>query len=848
MSDDKDNTVEFDYSGPIAWMAKNSVASNVLMLVLIVGGLVTMMSNIKQEVFPEVDLDMVVIETAYPGASPTEVEQGVILAIEEAVRGVDGVKEVRAQATEGVGFVFVDLLIGTDKESALNDMKSAVDRVTSFPENIERPLLRFGSNRQQVMSVVFYGDFEERTIRQVAENARSKLLEDDRVTDIQLSGIRPLEISIEVPQAELRKHGLTLDQVANRIRATSVDMPGGGVKTSAGEVLLRTAERRDTGTEFGSIVLLSRPDGSQVRVSDIANVKDGFSEIEQHSTFNGKRAAMVNVFRVGDETPLTVADAVHTYVEEKRKTLPPGMEIAVWGDMSEMYQQRIDLLMRNARIGLLLVLLTLGLFLAGKLSFWVTLGIPISFAGSLLFFPTADISINMITLFAFIVTLGMVVDDAIVVGEAIHHRRQNGKDRLQSAILGAREVATPVIFSILTTCVAFSPMLFVPGVMGKFFRVVPIVVITVLLISLVESLLILPSHLSHKMPLWVRVVISPYLWIMSKVAKFKMPERLERFIYQTYSPLLYKALRARYLTAAIAIAMFVLTLGWVVGRIPITFLPKIEGDVISVQLRMPVGTPAAETQRITDHIKQVANDLVSEGNKTADKNISRGLYEAFGVATSLEANVEMSRLSGGHMSTVMQYLVEADQRPYTTTKFVELWREGIGEIPGLDSLTFHYEVGVQPGEPINVQLIHKDVDTLEASARRLAEDIAAYSGLKDFDSGVSIGKEQLDFTLRSEAKSAGSPNPIWQDRSAARSTARKLPDNNATRRTACVCSSAHRGAAFTLQRRRTRDSYPGRWRDEALRRSRRKAWPCLYFDQTHRRKTDHCGNRGHRNA
>ena len=698
---------------------------------------------------------MVVIQTAYPGASPSEVEQGVVLVIEEAVRGVDGVKEVRAEALEGMGFVYVDLLIGTDKEQALNDMKSAIDRITSFPADTERPILRFGSNKQQVLSVVFYGDVEEATLRQVVEDARRKLLEDARITDINLSGIRPLEVSIEVPQAELRKHGLTLDQVADRVRAASVDVPGGGIKTSAGEVLLRTAERRDHGTEFADIVLLSRPDGSQVRVADIANVKDGFNESEQHSTFNGKRAAMVNVFRVGAETPLTVAAAVHSYVDEKRKTLPPGLEIATWGDMSEMYQQRIDLLMRNARIGLLLVLLTLGLFLSGRLSFWVTLGIPISFAGSLLFFPTADISINMITLFAFIVTLGMVVDDAIVVGEAIHHRREDGADRLQSAILGAREVATPVIFSILTTCVAFSPMLFVPGVMGKFFRVVPIVVITVLLISLVESLLILPAHLSHAMSWPVRILISPYLWVMSKVEKLGMPERLERFIYHTYSPLLHKALRNRYLTAAIAVALFIFTIGLVVGRIPITFMPKIEGDVISVQLKMPIGTPAAETQRITNHIKSVAETLVNEANEKTENNISRGLYEAFGVATSLEANVDMTRQSGGHMATVMQYLVEADERPLTTTKFVERWREGIGEIPGVDSLTFHYEVGVQPGEPINIQLIHQDVDTLQAAAQRLTKDIATYSGLKDFDSGVSIGKEQIDFSLRAEAKARG---------------------------------------------------------------------------------------------
>ncbi len=489
--------------GPLAWMAKNAVASNVLMLVLIVGGLVTLASGIKQEVFPEVEMDIVSIQVSYPGASPAEVEQAVVLAIEEAVRSTDGIKKVSSTAMEGQAVTNVELLLGTDKDRALNDVKSAIDRITSFPQDVERPTVSLLSNRQQVISLVLYGDVDEATLRAVAENSRRELLRDERVTYVELSGIRPLEISIEVPQAQLRKHGLTLDEIATRVRAASVELPGGGVKTDAGEVLLRTTERRDRGEEFGDIILLSQPDGSQVRVRDIATVRDGFQENDKEATYNGKRAAMINVFRVGNETPLTVAAAGKEYVQRLQETLPEGLYAAPWFDTSEMYEQRISLLMNNARIGLLLVLLTLGLFLEGRLAFWVTLGIPISFAGSLLLFPVADISLNMISLFAFIITLGMVVDDAIVVGEAVHKLRTDGKGRLEAAIEGAKEVAQPVIFAILTSCVAFAPMLMVPGPMGKFFRVVPIVVISVLMISLVESLLILPAHLSHPMPVVV---------------------------------------------------------------------------------------------------------------------------------------------------------------------------------------------------------------------------------------------------------------------------------------------------------------------------------------------------------
>ncbi len=742
--------------GPIAWMAKNAVASNVLMLVLIVGGLVTLASGIRQEVFPEVEMDIVSIEISYPGASPAEVEQAVILAVEEAIRGIDGVKKVTSTAMEGVGMISVELLLGTDKDRALNDAKSAIDRITSFPQDVERPTVSLISNRQQVISLVLYGDVDEATLRAVAENSRRELLRDERVTYVELTGIRPLEISIEVPQAQLRKYGLTLDEIAARIRAASVELPGGGVKTDAGEVLLRTTERRDRGDEFGDIILLSQPDGSQVRVRDVATVRDGFQENDKEATYNGKRAAMINIFRVGNETPLTVAAAGKEYVQKLKETLPQGLSAAPWFDTSEMYEQRISLLMNNARIGLLLVLLTLGLFLEARLAFWVTLGIPISFAGSLLFFPVTDISINMISLFAFIITLGMVVDDAIVVGESIHKHRSDGKERLEAAIIGAKEVAQPVIFAILTSCVAFAPMLVVPGPMGKFFRVVPIVVIAVLMISLVESLLILPAHLSHPMPWGVRVLLSPYLFVMRFVAKLEMPHRLQRFVQQVYVPLLKKALEWRYFTITLGIATLLFTLGYVAGRIPFTFLPKVEGDMITAHLKMPVGTPVAETERIADRIGATAQAIIDrEDAESESSTMSRGLYEEVGAMSLIEASIDVLGREGSHLATVMVYLTDAGSRELTTQQFVQRWRDDIGEIPGAESLVFSYEVGVEPGSPIDIQLIHDDVPTLEAAAERLASEIGSYAGLRDIDSGVTRGKEQLDFRLTDAAIAQG---------------------------------------------------------------------------------------------
>ncbi len=736
--------------GPLAWMAKNRIASNVLMLILVVGGVVALGTSIKQEVFPEVELEQVVVAVPYPGASPEEVEKGIVLAVEEAVQGVDGAKDVRSVASEGSAIVTMQLLLGTDRRQALSDVKSAVDRISSFPADAERPSVKLLSTRRQVISLVLYGDVEEGTLHTVANRARRDLLRDKRITSVELSGVRPPEIGIEVPQANLRKHGLTLFGIAQRIRAASVELPGGSVQTEAGEVLLRTAERRDAGHEFANIVVLSRPDGSQVRVRDIARVKDGFRVNHQKATFDGKPAVMIHVFRVGDQTPLEVAAAVKEQVADLKQQLPEGLRVATWFDRSEMYETRIDLLLDNAVLGLLLVLLTLGLFLQARLAFWVTLGIPVSFAGSLLLFPAADISINMLSLFGFILALGMVVDDAIVVGEAIYKQRADGKPRLRAAIDGAREVAKPVVFSVLTTCVAFMPMLFVPGVAGRFFRVVPVVVVAVLLMSLVESLFVLPAHLSHTMPWWLRIILLPYLWLMERLAKLDMPGRLERHVRRFYAPFLAKVLQWRYFTVSAGLALFILTAGFAIGRVPITFIPKVEGDLVTVQLRMPSGTPAWETERAANQIATAAG-LIIEVERPNSKNmrgVSRGLFTQVGAKVSVgaDSNGPASK-EGTHLATVMAYLVDADDRDIRTDEFVRRWRMAVGEIAGIESMVFSHGDGIRAGRPIHVELLHEDVETLEGAARRLAHDIGAYSGLGDIESGVTRGKEQIDFQL-----------------------------------------------------------------------------------------------------
>ncbi len=780
--------------GPLAWMTKNAVASNLLMLVLIIGGLFTLPS-IKQEVFPEFELDLVLISVPYPGASPAEVEQGVILALEEIVRSVDGVKEVRGTAGEGVGTVVIELILGTNSDRALADVKSAVDRVTSFPKDVERPIVSLAQSRRQVVSIMVHGDATEKALRDLAEGVRDDLLANPDVTLVELAGVRPPEVSIEVPREQLRRYGLTLEQVAQRVGGASVELPGGGVKTPSGEVLLRTAERRDSGEEFSEITLLSRADGSTVKVGDIAQVKDGFRETDQEAFFNGQRAAMVNVFRVGDQTPLEISAIVNRYVQENGSSQPPGVKLSIWSDSSEVYADRVDLLRRNANIGLILVMIVLGLFLELRLALWVTLGIPISFIGALLFLPAWDASINMISLFAFIVCLGIVVDDAIVVGEAIYTKQREGLSKMHAAVAGVREVAVPVTFAVITTIVAFSPMLFVPGPAGKFFRLIPIVVIAVLFISLVESLLVLPAHLAHSgsavlvptgamaVGLMVGLPQGPkyaigygvaslligavvllalgrfsqgriYAWIERTQQRFS--RFVEWIIQRYYVPSIDMALSRRYLTWAIASGVFLAVMGLVAGgRVNFTFMPKVDSDVIVGQLEMPYGTSAKETREVSERMVETAQSLLTEMGES--KNVVRGIFSQVGDSGSMRGGpmAAVKGAGGSHLAEVAVYLVPLKDRPFSSTEFMRRWRDSVGEIAGVRTMKFAGSTGPSAGAAVDIALSHKDIRVLEMAAQQLANKLAVYNGVYDIDNGFAAGKDQLDLKLKPSARALG---------------------------------------------------------------------------------------------
>ncbi len=737
----------------IRWMARNHVAANILMFVLIVGGLIKGFS-IKQEVFPEVDLDRVQVSVAYPGAGPEEVEEGILRQIEENVTGIDGIKEITSSASEGIGIVIAEVESGEDVDLVLQDIKSEVDRIVTFPEDAEKPVIAKLVNRAEVISVVVYGDVSDRVLREQAEEIREELLALEGITQVDLGGVRPYEISVEIPEENLRRYGLTLEEVARRIRRASLDLPGGTIKTEGGEILLRTKERRYFGPEYADITVVTNPDGAQVKLADIARVRDDFEETDVFARFDGVPAAMVKVFRVGDQKPIEISKRVKEYVKGKSSRIPTAVNIAVWFDTSEIYQSRINLLLKNACLGLTLVLIILGLFLEIRLAMWVMLGIPISFFGAMLLMPTLDVSINMLSLFAFILALGILVDDAIVVGENVFEQRQRGKPYVEAATDGAIEVGIPVIYAVLTTVAAFLPLVFVTGVMGKFIKVIPLVVISLLVMSLIESLFVLPAHLSGGRP--NNRVGGGFFGVLERI-RLGFGKFLDRFIAERYRPFLERCLRYRYTTLAAGIAVLFLALGVVRGGIlKFTFMPEVEGDMVIASIKMPPGTPAGETGKVAQFVVEEGKKVVGEFDRAKGKgnSIMRNIFSLVGTTLVRAGPGGGQTGSASNVSEIAMLLAESKDRGVPAVDVANRWREAVGDLPGVDSISFTSSL-FEVGSDIDIRAAHADFAVLDSVAGRIKRSLAGYPGVANIDDSLSQGKRELKIQLRPEARTLG---------------------------------------------------------------------------------------------
>ena len=727
-------------NGAIAWMARNAVAANLLMLLLIFGG-IFMLFKIEQEYLPEIEPDLATITVALPGATPEEVEQSIVLAIEEELRSVQGIATIAATASEGSAQITAE--VGTDRSRELvyNDIQQALDRVTSLPDDAEDPVATLQPRRRSVIEIHIFGDTTERSLRMAAEQVRTKLLQQDEISQVDLVNVRERQIHIEISQTALLAHGLTLSDVAATIRRTALDRAGGTLETVGGDLLLRMADRRDEAFDFGNIPLIADVRGPLVRLRDIAVVRDGFDDSNKRASFDGKSAIEINVFRVGEETPISVADTTRRVLPEAMAALPDGIDAVILNDRSKYYRDRMELLTRNGAIGLCLVLLILSLFLELRLAFWVALGIPTAFMGTLLLLPWTGVSINLVSMFAFILALGIVVDDAIVAGENIHEYRQRGMAFLEAAIQGARDIAVPLSFSIMTNIAAFIPLALVPGWMGKFWIVIPIIVALAFLMSWIEALFILPAHLAGEgkgaLSRISSAVFGPlYRGIIAPTQQF-FSSGLAWFIANVYGPALRVAMNWRYTTVALMILILAVTVAWPLsGRMGWGLFPPVPRDYSKAVVTMPVGTPLATTIAAQRHVVDAANAVIAENG---GDELGIGVYaEIDGTKVDLRA-----------------YLQDPDIRPIGTREFTSLWREAVGKVPGARSIRFESSWGGPGGSSLEIRLSHSDTAVLEQAAARLATLLNDFDHVRDPDDGFSPGKIELAYSLTEEGRSLG---------------------------------------------------------------------------------------------
>lgn len=743
----------------LRWFTRNHVAGNFLMLLVLVAGFATWF-KLKKEIFPDIAIDAISVSIPYPNATPEEAERGVVVPVEEAIADLQGIKKVRGTGAQNVGSVLVEVETGYNVRNVMSDVKSRVDAIDSFPEEAETPVLEEVLLKNPVMSVTLTADTDEATLRKLAEKVRDDLLNyekpkssdiggffasifrgESKISQVEIAGTRPYEISIEVSEQSLRELGLRLSDIAQAVRSSTVDLPGGSVRTERGEVILRALGKRYEASSLAGIPVTTAADGSTILLGDIANLVDGFEDIDISSRFDGEDAVVINVYRVGNEDTLALAEMVRSYVAESRDLLPEGVELSIWNDQSVYLLGRLNLLKRNAITGLLLVLAVLTLFLRPSLAFLVALGIPVSFAGGIWLMPYLGISINMISLFAFILVLGIVVDDAIVTGENVYSRIQKGEHPSIAAWKGTGEVGTVVVFGVLTTMVAFTPMLGLSGVSGKIWPNIPLVVIPTLAFSLLQSKFVLPAHLALLTPTDRSKKVNILFRIQRRIA-----DGLEVFVEKFYQPALNFCLHWRYVTATVFMAVLFLTLGTVAtGFIQFKFFPDVEGDILSAKVEMVQGVPFEETEKVVERIEAAALALSKKYSKQGGGNVVKHVLSSAGTQP-FQTGISgmLGPPTATHIGEVTLELAPAAERTIGSEDLVAEWRKLIGTLPGVVELSIQAETAAG-GNAIDVSLTGPDLDQLIAATDFAKKGLDTFSGVIDISDTNRAGKDELKF-------------------------------------------------------------------------------------------------------
>lgn len=740
--------------GMIVWFARNGVAANLLMALILLMGVHAVLNKLPTEVFPDFQLDMVSVTIPYRGATPGEVEETIVIRIEEAIQDLEGIKRMTSTAAEGAGSVSVEVESGYDAREILDDIKNRVDAINTFPVETEKPIISLAQRRNEVITAVLAADMGEHDLRLLGDQLRDEISNLPEVTQVNLQGVRPYEISVEVSEQALNQYGLTLSAVSQAIRNSSIDLPAGAIKTEGGEILLRTKGQAYEGGDFEKIVLFTRADGTRVTLKDIAVVKDGFEETPLFTRFNGKPCVLIAVSRVGDQNAIELSATVKDYLVRRSSSLPVGVELSYWGDRAQIVKGRLKTLTDNAVMGGVLVFFVLTLFLRFSVAVWVCVGIPVSFMGSIALMPYLGVTINIFSLFAFILVLGIVVDDAIVTGENIFTHLRRGANPGDASVNGTLEVAVPVTFGVLTTVVAFLPLAMIEGVRGKIWMQIPLVIIPVLLFSLIESKLILPSHLRH---LKVGRTDRSKLNFLARNQR-RVADGLEQFVISVYQPLLAWASRRRYLTLSMFVGGIVMLFALVAGgRIMFVFFPRVEDPIARARLTMPEGTPMEDTSR---HVLRMADTADALRAKYVDPKLEKSVVENILSFTGSHQSFGFSgrgeRSGQSNLGEIAVELIGPEVRSLevTTREVVNEWRRMIGPIPGAQELTFRAEIG-RGGDPIDIQLTGPNFEVLAAVAEKVKERLAQYPGLFDISDSFQDSKQEIQLKIKPEAELLG---------------------------------------------------------------------------------------------
>ena len=745
----------------IRWFVNNGVVANLLMAFIIIAGALTI-PLLKMEVFPEIEIDIINVTAVYPGASPSDVEDAVCIRIEERLQGLDGIKQISSTASENIGSVNVEILPGEDGSQMLDRVKAQVDAIDTFPEDVERPIVRQFVGSNPVLTIAVDGDVGETALNDVTEEIKDEIDGLPEVTYTSIVAKKEREISIEISENTLRKYNLTFDQVSQAIQNWSINMPSGSIENKDGEILIRSKSQGYTADDFAAIPIITDPSGAIVYLGVLSTIRDGFSETyELDILFNSQTSNLITVFRVGEQNAIDISSAVKNYITVKQKNLPPGVNITAWDDEARLLRGRIDTMTKNAQYGLMLVVLVLALFLKPRLAFWVSLGIPISFMGGFWLMPLMDLSINMLSLFTFILVLGIVVDDAIVVGENVTLFRERGLSPKEAAVKGTAQVATPVFFAVLTTMVTFSPMLAVEGEIGSIWRIFPLITIAVLFWSLFESLTILPAHLAHssdkkpKQP-WLRSVSDQWEQFQSRLV-----DGLFFVMEKIYKPLLRKAVEMPLSFLCIAGGVFILTVGVILGGIiKFSFFPPVEADLAIGTIEYPSGTPIQVTREGYLELEKAARELEQQlqdefpDRPTIKNRLSTIGWQPMRTKTSRGPGNLDALYAGPNMAEVALELTPGEERIISTEEVARRWRKLMPTVPGVKDVSFFSSL-FSAGDAVNVQLSSKYMDDLLAAKDELKSKLVQFPGVFDVKDNYNVGKEEISITLLPGAANYG---------------------------------------------------------------------------------------------